>query len=142
MSGGSHKRPWLAALFAVLVPGLGHVYLQAWLRALLWFWMAVLSFVLFVPEELVDGVASFGDAIALSTELPIEAQLALFVVIAISAADAYWQATQTRQRVTGERCPHCGREIDDLELEFCHWCTEPLPGADADAGADPDPTSR
>lgn len=141
MSRGSHKRPWLAALFAVLVPGLGHVYLQAWLRALLWFWMAVLSFVLFVPEELVDGVASFGDAMALSTELPLEAQLALFVVIAISAADAYWQATQTRQRATGERCPHCGREIDDLELEFCHWCTEPLPGGDVKSD-DPEPTSR
>ncbi len=22
-------------------------------------------------------------------------------------------------------CPHCGRETD-AELDFCHWCTEPL----------------
>ncbi|MEM4780768.1 MAG: zinc ribbon domain-containing protein [Halalkalicoccus sp.] len=142
MNGGSYKRPWLAAVFAILVPGLGHVYLRAWLRALLWFWMVVLSFVLFVPEELIEGVQSFGDAMAVSAELPFEAQLALLVVITFSAADAYWQASQQRQRVEGERCPHCGREIDDLDLEFCHWCTEPL---DPDAGAEPGesgPTSR
>ncbi|WP_096390703.1 DUF7575 domain-containing protein [Halopenitus persicus] len=23
-------------------------------------------------------------------------------------------------------CPHCGKETD-AELDFCHWCTEPLP---------------
>jgi hypothetical protein len=143
MSEGSHKRPWLAAFFAVLVPGAGHVYLRAWFRALLWFWMVVLSFVLFVPEELVDGVTTFDDAMALSAQLPSEAQIALFVVIGFSAADAYWQATQTRQREIGQRCPNCGHELDDLELDFCHWCTEPLatePGS-ADAELE-DATSR
>ncbi|WP_122089428.1 zinc ribbon domain-containing protein [Halalkalicoccus subterraneus] len=140
MSGESHKRPWFAAFLAIAVPGLGHVYLRAWFRALLWFWMVVLSFVLFVPEGLVDGVNSFGDALALSADLPFEAQLALFVVIGFSAADAYWQASQERQRVEGHRCPHCGREVDDLELDFCHWCTEPLdPEAEPEG---PDLTSR
>ncbi len=28
-------------------------------------------------------------------------------------------------------CPHCGRETD-AEIDFCHWCTEPL-SADGDA---------
>lgn len=126
MSGGSHKRPWLAAFFAVLVPGLGHVYLRAWFRALLWFWMVVLSFVLFVPEGLVDGATSFDDALALSAQLPTDAQIALFVVITFSAADAYWQANQTKRRADGHRCPNCGHELDDLDLDFCHWCTEPL----------------
>jgi hypothetical protein len=27
------------------------------------------------------------------------------------------------------KCPHCGKETD-AELDFCHWCTEPLPGPD------------
>lgn len=139
MSGESSKRPWVAVFFAVLVPGGGHVYLQAWFRALLWFWMVVLSFVLFVPEQLVNGVSSFGDALALSADLPFEAKLALFVVITVSAADAYWQASQERQRIEGQRCPHCGRELDDLDLDFCHWCTEPL-GPDGDA--EPDLISR
>lgn len=135
-----HKRPWLAAVLAIVMPGLGHVYLRSWFRALLWFWMVVLSVVLFVPEELVEGVGSMGDALALSSELPFEAQLALFAVIAFSAGDAYWQASRTKQRVEGTRCPHCGHELEEgLELEFCHWCTEPLPGATVDAE---EPTSR
>jgi len=24
------------------------------------------------------------------------------------------------------KCPNCGKETD-AELDFCHWCTEPLP---------------
>ncbi len=31
-------------------------------------------------------------------------------------------------------CPHCGRETDP-EIDFCHWCTEPL---DRTGGADTD----
>ena len=30
---------------------------------------------------------------------------------------------------TGVECPHCGRETD-ADLDFCHWCTEPLPWGD------------
>lgn len=143
MSGASHKRPWLAAFFAVLVPGLGHVYLRSWFRAMLWFWMVVLSFVLFVPEELIDSVQSFGDAVALSSDLPLEAQLALVVVISFSAADAYWQANQTKQRAEGHRCPHCGRELDELGLDFCHWCTRPLSESEREPEAtEKPPTSR
>ena len=26
-------------------------------------------------------------------------------------------------------CPHCGREVDP-DLDFCHWCTERLSGAE------------
>ena len=26
-------------------------------------------------------------------------------------------------------CPNCGRETD-AEIDFCHWCTDPLPGSD------------
>ncbi|WP_280537465.1 zinc ribbon domain-containing protein [Halopenitus sp. POP-27] len=29
-------------------------------------------------------------------------------------------------------CPHCGKETD-AELDFCHWCTEPLPAAEENA---------
>lgn len=137
MSGEPNKRPWLAAFLAIAAPGLGHVYLRAWFRALLWFWLIVISFVLFVPPELIDGVASFSDAMALSSELPTEAEIALFVVISFSALDAYWQANRSKRRTRGQRCPHCGHEIDDIDLEFCHWCTEPLPDR-----RDEEPTSR
>ena len=139
MTGSTHKRPWLAAALTIVVPGLGHVYLRSWLRALLWFWMVVLSVVLFVPEELIQGADSLDSAVALSSELPFEAQLALFVVIAFSAGDAYWQANRTKQRDQGRRCPYCGHEIDEaLELDFCHWCTQPLSQtpSESDASAD------
>lgn len=139
MSGGSHKRPWLAAFLAIAVPGLGHVYLRSWFRALSWFWMVILSFVLFVPQELVDGITSFADAIALSATLPTEAEIALLVVITFSAADAYWQATRTTQHAVDHRCPHCGHELDDLDLDFCHWCTESLSRSESPPEG---PTSR
>ena len=29
-------------------------------------------------------------------------------------------------------CPHCGRDTD-ADLDFCHWCTEPLDAADGPA---------
>jgi hypothetical protein len=140
-----HKRPWLAAVLAIVVPGLGHVYLRSWLRAMLWFWMVVLSVVIFVPEELVAGADSLRGALALSGELPLEAQIAVFGVIAFSAGDAYLQASRTKERVEGHRCPHCGHELEEgleRELDFCHWCTEPLPDA-READAEPEsPTSR
>ncbi|OYR79611.1 hypothetical protein DJ71_16250, partial [Halorubrum sp. E3] len=28
-------------------------------------------------------------------------------------------------------CPSCGKEVD-ADLDFCHWCTEPLPWAESD----------
>lgn len=33
---------------------------------------------------------------------------------------------------TSVTCPHCGRETD-AEIDFCHWCTEPLPWVSDDA---------
>ena len=49
-----------------------------------------------------------------------------------------WRCTACRKVSEGfafpyGQCPHCGRELEE-GLDFCHWCTEPLPGAsDADA---------
>ncbi len=132
MGGRTHKRPWLAAVLAIALPGLGHAYLRSWLRSLLWFWMGVLSTVLFVPEDLIAGVDSISGAMSLSANLPTEAVVALGMVTAFNAIDAYWQASMTDGTAEGEgtRCPNCGRQLDDaLDLEFCHWCTEPLEDA-------------
>ncbi|SMO85062.1 zinc ribbon domain-containing protein [Halorubrum cibi] len=38
---------------------------------------------------------------------------------------------ETDPEPTAVECPHCGRETD-AELDFCHWCTEPLPWATAE----------
>jgi hypothetical protein len=123
------KRPWLAALLAFVQPGLGHVYLRAWVRAVLWFglWIATVLVVTPLPdaagvvETLVAAMGAFG-------ALSIQASLALVSVTVFSTLDAYWLADRTNRRHrTPEtpRCPHCGNEVD-ADLEFCHWCTEPL----------------
>lgn len=50
-------------------------------------------------------------------------------------ADAGRDAAEPEAAETPDRepahveCPHCGRETD-ATLDFCHWCTEPLPWAD------------
>lgn len=149
MGGRTHKRPWLAAVLAIVLPGLGHVYLRSWLRSLGWFWIGVLSMVLFVPEELIAGVDSMADAMSLSANLPVEATVALLLVTVFNALDAYWQARAGATPVPTDamgsdrdgqaRCPHCGHDLDeDLDIDFCPWCTEPLPGADADSNPDAD----
>lgn len=128
MMGQTGKRPWIAALLAVVYPGLGHVYLRSWLRALMWFWMALLAVVLFVPESVFVGISNIGELLSALGALPIEARMALLMVMVFNVVDAYWQAMQEQQRVSGIRCPTCGRTIEDnLQLSFCHWCTSPLP---------------
>ena len=123
MTAETSKRPWLAALLAFVYPGLGHVYLRSWLRALIWFGLAVLTAAAFIPETLLAGVDSLDGAIAVSRELPTDALLALLGVTALNVIDAYLIARGTG---TGEddapECPHCGRELDE-DLAFCHWCT-------------------
>lgn len=131
MGGQTRKRPVVAAGLAIVYPGLGHVYLKSWLRALLWFWMAMLAVVLFVPERLFADVGTLSGLTSAIRAMPIEAVVALAMVVTFNVVDAYWQATRFQQRLDGARCPSCGRSLEDnLDLPFCHWCTNPLPGAD------------
>ncbi|MFB6301453.1 MAG: DUF6677 family protein [Haloferacaceae archaeon] len=136
---GRH-RPWLAAVLAVLVAGLGHAYLRRWRRALVWF-VAIL----------VAGIAlstAFSDpATTGPTDFPVTVIVPLLVLYGVSAADAFRIArtgasasgaatgldatngAPDREDATAEgtpdACPHCGKEVDP-DLDFCTWCTEPL----------------
>lgn len=137
MSARNRKRPWLAVLLAFLYPGLGHVYLREWLRALVWFGLVVTSSTLLVPEGAVPTEVTFEALVAAARALPAEVTLALFSITFFSMVDAYWMAKQRNQAVTaaaGTTCPNCGREVDP-ELDFCHWCTESL-GATVETGDD------
>lgn len=124
--GTRQRRPWLAVLLAFVYPGLGHVYLQEWRRALLWFAMAIGTFLMLAPAAALEtGNASGVAAVRrLVGQLPVLAILSLATVMAFSMADAYYLAVEggTGDGVT---CRSCGRELDD-DLEFCHWCTEPF----------------
>ena len=140
----SEKRPWLGALLAFLLPGLGHVYLREWLRSLMWFGFVVSAVVLFVPvpESAMTAAESgsmqtaWAAAVEATEDLPLEALLPIMVVRVFSAIDAYWLALKSPSKETeadGEECPACGKTVDE-DLDFCQWCTTPLPERDGPNG--------
>ncbi|WP_226023732.1 zinc ribbon domain-containing protein [Halomicrobium salinisoli] len=122
----SRKRPWLAALLAAVVTGLGHLYLRRWRRALGWLAAAVGATVLLGEPAALDALAS-GTAVD-----PLAAAPSL-IVGGLSVVDAYLVAraqnglarrtTAADGRLT--HCPNCGKELDP-DLSFCHWCTADL----------------
>ncbi|MFC7081140.1 zinc ribbon domain-containing protein [Halorussus caseinilyticus] len=136
----SEKRPWLGALLAFFLPGLGHVYLKEWLRSVMWFAFAVSAVLLFVPlpDAATTGAtsvgAAFDAALEATRDLPLKALLPIWVVRVFSAIDAYWLALQrTPDEEEGDQCPSCGKPVDE-DLDFCQWCTTPLPERDGPNG--------
>jgi hypothetical protein len=145
MEGGmeeARRRALIAAVVGLLgaalgAAGAGHAYLREWRRAVAWF-----SVVLGVGLVLVSMYTDPAN-ITWRSNLPLEVVLPLLVLSVLSALDAYAVASkQTTEGVkqtpgsqadtigsgqAGEQvsCPHCGRDVD-RELDFCHWCTEPL----------------
>ncbi|WP_254537337.1 zinc ribbon domain-containing protein [Halomarina litorea] len=150
------RRPWLAAVLAVLYPGLGHVYLREWLRALLWFLLALSTAMLVVPDSAVQG-GGLEAILEAQATLPPVAMAALIGVTLFSVVDAYWLASRGgtpsvggREGETDDegnvRCPNCRRTVDGEEYGFCPWCAaelEPTGGAapegDGDGGAGTNP---
>ena len=134
MSTRTDKRPWLAALLAFLYPGLGHVYLREWLRALVWFFLVVTSSTLLIPDGAVPQGLSVEALVTAAEQIPPEAALALVSITFFSMVDAYWVAKRRNAQsavMEGTTCPHCGKDVDP-DLDFCHWCTERLePGCDS-----------
>jgi hypothetical protein len=131
MTDTGRKRPWLAAILAFIYPGLGHVYLREWLRAVLWFGLVVSTTTLLIDESvaapLSDGL-SVEALLTVSQSIPLGASVALFAITALSMVDAFWMATRGNEQtevVEGAACPHCGKELED-DLDFCHWCTTRL----------------
>lgn len=126
MNENGEKRPWLAAMLAVLYPGLGHVYLGLWWRAVVWSGMAGLTAAAFMPADALAIVSSEGPG-ALAGSLGQMTGFLLASVTAMAAFDAYWHATRgaAAPRGDGATCPECGKEVDE-DLSFCQWCTADL----------------
>lgn len=131
MTDTERKRPWLAALLAFIYPGLGHVYLREWVRALLWFGLVISTTTLLITDSVVaplDDGFSIEAVLSVGQSVPLEVSLILFVITAVSMADAFYMATRGNTEteiVEGAKCPHCGKELED-DLDFCHWCTTKL----------------
>ncbi|MFC7098088.1 zinc ribbon domain-containing protein [Halobaculum marinum] len=152
------KRPWLAAVLALVVTGLGHAYLRRWLRGFGWFAATFAAVVLLVPPEVVEAMGT-----GAPIDDPTSALPPAFVVVA-SAVDAYLLARRTNTQAAARHasdagavaanapahggdpeagaaaCPNCGQDLDP-ELDFCPWCTTELsrPGPN---GPDPDGSDR
>jgi len=153
MSDRSRRRPWLAAVLALVVSGLGHAYLRRWARAFGWYAVITATVVFLVPDSAVEQI--FTGKIP-----PIDEIAPVLVVVAASVIDAYIVAIRNnrayeRQATGGEShsetaslpsfdettaeektsgshrdddsitCPACGREADP-KLDFCQWCATPL----------------
>jgi hypothetical protein len=159
MAERTRRRPWLAALLALVVSGLGHAYLRRWARGLGWYLAVTAAVFVFVPESAISGALA-GDPPAVREVAPAAA------VVGASVIDAYVvavrsnrasdrdrdaaRATDSADTVTspdgaaaevadseskpesGEtiRCPECGRETDPT-FDFCQWCAEPVGEGDA-----------
>jgi hypothetical protein len=125
----SYKRPWLAAVLTLAIPGLGHVYLRRWGRAVLWFLLIAATIVTLVPEWL--QATSFEAMLTVAENLSASTRLLLLGSLALCVVDAYIIALQHNQNARRDRgettatCPNCGKELD-ADLEFCHWCTTEL----------------
>lgn len=128
-------RPWIAAAFAFVYPGLGHVYLRAWLRAIVWFGLAMATAWLVIPADTIATLEQNGlDGILTASEtLPISTVAPLLVVRALNVIDAYLTATRQAVPTPGDAdenpCPHCGKPLDG-DIDFCHWCTTRLGDTD------------
>jgi len=132
-------RPWIAAFLAFVYPGLGHLYLRAWFRMLVWFGLAVLTAALVIPQTAVSAFQTGGvAALAAATQgLTFTTLLPLFVVRVLNVVDAYLTGTRQNDRTAvqeGEQCPACGRPLDG-DLDFCPWCTTRLDEPFDDSGA-------
>lgn len=120
-------RAMAAVLLSLVFPGVGHVYLRDWIRAILFATFFLTAVILFVPITTVAEAGSVTGAHEQLVEGVSTMDLALLVfVVCFCAIDAGLRgASRPRGGEPGTdapACPNCGRELD-LELEFCHWCT-------------------
>lgn len=118
----SHRRAILAALLAVIYPGLGHAYLRAWGRALLWFGAVVMAAVFLIPTDVFTSVSTPGDVLSAWEAIPIEAAMGIAMIAVFNVIDAYWTGRRMTVATDELRCPSCGRALDE-DISFCHWCT-------------------
>ena len=96
MTDHSRRRPWLAAVLALVVSGLGHAYLRRWARALGWYVAVTATLVVLVPDAAVERLIA-GDAPPVADVAPA------LLVVAASVIDAYVLALRNNRDRERER---------------------------------------
>jgi len=126
------RRPWLAAALALLSPGLGHIYLREWLRAVVWFGLMFAATTMLVPvspepaELTVSSILS--SSMAAAEKVPLRSRSrAVCDHITLDDRRLLDRHAGNQEAATDEgvSCPHCGRGVDE-DPAFCHWCTTRL----------------
>ncbi|TKX74917.1 zinc ribbon domain-containing protein [Halorubrum sp. GN11_10-6_MGM] len=106
MSERTRRRPWLAALLALVVSGLGHAYLRRWARAFGWYVAVTAAVFLFVPEPAISGALA-GDPPRVRDVAPAAA------VVVASVIDAYVVALRNNREYDRERDAARGTDLTD-----------------------------
>jgi hypothetical protein len=125
----SYKRPWLAVVLTLAIPGLGHAYLRRWGRGILWFLLIAITIFTLVPEWF--QATSLSEMLTIAENVSTATTLLLFGTVVLCVVDAYVMTVQHNQQARRDHgeatatCPNCGRELD-ADLDFCHWCTTEL----------------
>lgn len=125
------RRSLVASILALIYPGLGHVYLRAWLRAIAWFVVALIAAAMVMPESAYAAYEAdgFSGLLEASQNLPMEVFLSMSVIRVLNALDAYLTGLQSAateaKPAASDTCPECGKELD-ADLDFCPWCTTRL----------------
>jgi len=126
------RRSLVASILALIYPGLGHLYLRAWLRAIAWFVVALVAAAMVMPESAYAAYEAngFSGVMEVSRNLPMEAVLSMTVVRVLNALDAYLTGLRSKASETAEEsptntCPECGKELDE-DIDFCPWCSTRL----------------
>jgi hypothetical protein len=138
------RRSLVASVLAFIYPGLGHVYLRAWIRAVAWFSLALVTAALVVPPSALTAFQDGGISglMAASRSFPAEVTLSLLVVRILNVIDAYLiglreaaveEEAEPAESAAGS-CPECGRQLDE-DLDFCPWCTTRLDEAGEEGGS-------
>ena len=131
----SRKRPWLAVLLTVIIPGLGHFYLRLWGRAVLWLGLSMLTSFAFVPSGAVPESFSVSAIMEASQSLSTQGTVVLFGISLFCIVDVVLMTRHINNYVTRtetegvKHCPNCGKELDQ-DIDFCHWCTTELETTD------------
>lgn len=117
-----------AVVLSLLYPGLGHIYLRAWVRALVWFGVVLSAVALVLPTDLLVTITTgtVASVAGLDAQIPTVTLVVLAVVARVLCAlDAWWTHGQRTDDGAHAHCHECHRSVE-ATVEFCHWCLEPV----------------
>lgn len=110
-------RPWIAAVLALVLAGLGHAYLRRWARALLWLVTIAASSVLLHSLHGVEPA----NPLTSPGAIPMDILVPLTFLIGLSAVDAFLigreQAASGEPDATERVAPERGVGSDSADVE-------------------------